>query len=93
MKKRFDTLDNNRANELENVLWVIQITPEKSTSETPFCLVYSSKGVALVEIVVSTHRLCRHIVVSTHRRWASHKMQARIRLAMTRYYNRRVFTR
>lgn len=57
LKKRFDTLESNWAEEIEIILWAIRTTPQKSTGETHFCLVYISEAVDPVKLAVSTHRL------------------------------------
>lgn len=90
---------------MENILWAILTTSRKSTGKTPFCLLYRSEEVAHVKIIVSTHKLQHFKIkindderrlglgIADERRWASEETQGRMRLAMTRYYNRQVLAR
>ena len=45
--------------ELYNILWAYRITPNSTTSETPFRLTYGTEAVILVEIMEPSRRIER----------------------------------
>ena len=50
LKRRLDGAKGNWAEELPNVLWAYQMTPSRSTGETPFFLTYGTEAVIPVEV-------------------------------------------
>ena len=50
LKRRLEGAKGNWAEELPNVLWAYQITPRRSTGETPFSLTYGAEAVIPAEV-------------------------------------------
>ena len=50
LKKRLEGVKGNWAKELPSVLWAYQTTPRRSTSETPFSMMYGVEAVIPVKI-------------------------------------------
>ncbi|XP_071704760.1 uncharacterized protein [Rutidosis leptorrhynchoides] len=57
IRKRLNEKRNGWVDELSNVLWAHRTTFKKSTSETPFSLVYGSEAMIPAEGFVQTHRV------------------------------------
>ena len=45
LKRRLEGAKGNWAEELPNVFWAYQTTPQRSTGETPFSLTYGAEAV------------------------------------------------
>ena len=59
LKRRLEGAKGNWAEELPNVLWAYQITPRRSTSETPFSLTYGAEAVIPAEVNLCSARVSR----------------------------------
>ena len=57
LKKRLEGTKGNWVKELPNILWANQITPRRSTCETPFSMIYDAKVVIPVEVSLSSSRV------------------------------------
>ena len=56
LKKRLDDAKRKWVEELLHVLWTYQITPRRSTGETPFLMTYGAKTVIPLETKFLTLR-------------------------------------
>ena len=56
LKKRLDDAKRKWVEELLHVLWTYQITPHRSTGETPFSMTYGAKTVIPLETKFLTLR-------------------------------------
>lgn len=86
---------------MEIVLRVLRTTPKKAIGKTPFGLVYVYETVAQTKITFTSHRvkhfesttndeqMCLELDLVDEKRWTSEQTQGKMRLATTRYYNRR----
>lgn len=99
MKKRLNALKVRWTEKLDNILWVVRTTPKKTTSETPFGLVYDSEIAVRQRFIMSSHRV-KHFEVALNdeqrrveldlveaKRWASVKLQGNMCLATSKNYN------
>ena len=59
LKRRLEGAKGNWAEELPNVLWAYQITPRRSTGETPFSLTYGAEAVIPAEVNLCSARVSR----------------------------------
>ena len=57
LKKRLDNAKGKWVEELPHVLWTYQITPHRSTWETPFSITYGAEVVILLETGFPTLRM------------------------------------
>lgn len=60
LKTRLEEYKPYWVDELPGVLWAYYTTPWSSIGETPFCLVYGSKAIILIEIGEATHWVRRY---------------------------------
>ena len=56
LKKRLDDAKDKWMEEIPHVLWTYQITPRRSTTETPFSITYGSESVIPLETGFPTLR-------------------------------------
>ena len=57
LKRRLEGAKGNWAEELPNVLWAYRTTPQTSTGETPFSLIYKAEAVIPTEVNLCSARV------------------------------------
>ena len=57
LKRRLEGVKGNWADELPNVLWAYQTTPQRSIGETPFSLTHGAKAVIPAEVNLCNARV------------------------------------
>ncbi|XP_071700367.1 uncharacterized protein [Rutidosis leptorrhynchoides] len=102
IKKQLNEKRTGWVDELSNVLWTHRTILKKSTSETPFSLVYGSEAMIPAEIFVPTHRianfdenannvaLCENLNFVEERRLMGAIKEANNKQQIVKYYNKKV---
>ncbi|XP_071718923.1 uncharacterized protein [Rutidosis leptorrhynchoides] len=102
IKKRLNEKWNGWVDELSNVLWAHRTTFKKSTSETPFSLVYGSEAMIPVEVFVETHRvanfdeianangICENLNFIEERRLMAAIREENNKQQIAKYYNKKI---
>jgi len=62
LKRRLEKENGTWSNEVPRILWAYHTTPQSTTKETPFSLVYGSEAMILVEIQESFPRFQSFVV-------------------------------
>ena len=57
LKRRLEGAKGNWAEELPNVLWAYRTTPQRSTGETPFSLMYGAEAMIPAEVNLCSARV------------------------------------
>ena len=58
LKKRLDDAKGKWVEEFPYILWTYQITPRRSTEETPFSITYGAEAIIPLETGFPTLRIC-----------------------------------
>ena len=67
LKRRLDKAKGTSAEEVPRIVWAYHTTPQSTTRETPFSLVYSSDAMILVEIQENSPRFQNFVVEESNK--------------------------
>ncbi|GJT45524.1 reverse transcriptase domain-containing protein [Tanacetum coccineum] len=102
MERRLGKTHQEWVDKLPQVLWAHRITPKYSNGETPFSLVYDSKDIIPIEIIIETRRIqdfdskqnekrCREdLDILEERREIASIKEAHYKQKLEGYYNKHV---